>query len=213
MLSRHVRRPVTDTNIGMLPVELILRAFNDSIEARATCAELLAPSIVATSELMSSVLIRDSRILVCGVGSSCIPAQLFTTLLLSQSGRERPALPVILLDSHVSTLTAIEISYGAAEIYARQIQTLGRPQDLLLLYSPLGRHPALLHAVQAAHERNMHVVCLNGGDGGELSHLLGDDDVEVCIPATADHLVLDLHMLITQILCSLIEEHIFGEST
>lgn len=197
----------------MDPVEKAIRLFHHSIETRATYGEALALQLASAAELLVSTLVSDSRLFVCGHGNSLVTAQQFATLLLNQGSRERPALPVLMLDTNSATLTAISQSYGFAEIFSRQIQTLGKPNDLLVIYSTTGNPQTLINALQAAHGRGMRVLCFSGHDGGNLAQLLDRNDLEIRIPVVEEFLILEMHLLATFILSELIDDTLFGGDT
>lgn len=190
-------------------VEKIIRLFHRSIAAKADHGEMLAPQLADAATLLSSTFVNGNRILLCGFGSSAINAQHFATVLLNQHSRERPGLPAQLIDAG-TTMAAIGQSYGASEVFARQIRALGQAGDLLMIYSTTGNPQSLVNAVQAAHERDMRVLYLGGNDGGHLAQLLGSDDIEILVPVESEFLVHELHILITFILCELIDDHLFG---
>jgi D-sedoheptulose 7-phosphate isomerase len=195
------------------PVEKAISLFHQSIATRAEHGEMLAAQLADASELLSTALLNDGRLLVCGYGNSSLQAQYLVTLLLSQHQRERPALPALLLSHCMATLTAIGQHYGPNDLFSRQIHTLGQTNDVLVIYTATGNPQSLLNAVQAAHERNMRVLCLTGREGGHLSQLLENDDLDIQAPVSPDFLVNDIHQLMTAILCELIEDRLFGQLT
>jgi len=190
-------------------VEKIINLFHRSIAARAEQGEALAPQLADAATLLASTFINENRLLLCGFGNSAINAQHFATILLNQHDRERPGLPAQLLDSG-STMAAIGHSYGASEVFSRQIRALGQSGDLLMIYSTTGNPQSLINAVQAAHERGMRIIYLGGNDGGHIAQLLGSDDMEILIPAESEFVAHELHLLITHILCDLIDDQLFG---
>ena len=96
------------------------------------------------------------------------------------------------------------------EVYAKQIRALGQPGDVLLAVSPNGRSTSLVQAIQAAHDREMQVIALTGGDGGNMTALLARDEIEICIPSADESLVYDAQLLVLHCLCDLIDYQLFG---
>jgi D-sedoheptulose 7-phosphate isomerase len=191
-------------------IEKIISLFHASIEARASHGEQLAYQLAGTAELMASTFVNDGRVLLCGNASAAISAQHFATALLNQGSRERPGLPAQLLDTNSALLTAIGQSYGANEIFSRQIQALGRNGDLLVIYTATGSSQNLINAVQSAHEKNMRVILFSGNDGGHVAQLLDASDIEITAPVTSEFLTHELHLLMSFILCDLIDDYLFG---
>lgn len=194
----------------MDPIEKIISLFHASIEARASYGEHLAYQLAGASELMANTFVNDGRVFLCGHGAAAISAQHFATALLNQGSRERPGLPAQLLDANPALLAAIGQSYGEHEIFSRQIQALGRSGDLLVIYTATGSSQNLINAVQSAHEKNMRVILFCGDDGGHVAQLLDASDVEITAPIASEFLTHELHLLMSFILCDLIDDHLFG---
>jgi D-sedoheptulose 7-phosphate isomerase len=123
---------------------------------------------------------------------------------------ERPGLPAINLNNDGSTLSAICEDNNFVDALAKQIHALGQPGDILLLMTPHGRSSSLIQAIQAAHNRDMTVIALNGGDGGDITALLSPDEIEICVPSDDHHLVHHAQLLVLYALCDLIDYQLFG---
>ena len=67
-----------------------------------------------------------------------------------------------------ATLTAIANDTQFEQIFAKQVQALGQEGDVLLVMSIGGNSRNILNAIKAAHDRNMLVIAMTGGDGGDL---------------------------------------------
>ena len=192
-------------------IEKIISLFHASIEARASHGEQLAHQLASASELMANTFVNDGRVLLCGYASAAISAQHFATALLNQGSRERPGLPAQLLDANPALLAAIGQSYGVNEVFSRQVQTFGRSGDLLVMYTTSDSSQSLINALQAAHEKNMRVILFSGNDGGHVAQLLDANDIEIRAPVTSEFLTHELHLLMSFVLCDLIDDHLFGE--
>lgn len=190
-------------------VEKIIGLFHRSITARAEHGELLAPPLADAAQLLATTFVQEKRLLLCGFGSSSINAQHFATVLLNQHERERPGLPAQLLDSGPA-MAAIGHSYGPSDVFSRQIRAQGQAGDLLMIYSTTGNPQSLVNATQAAHERGMRIIFLGGNDGGHVAQLLNSDDLEILVPESSEFAVHEMHLLITFILCELIDDQLFG---
>ncbi len=184
--------------------------FSDSIDAQIRAAEELPPYIAQAAELIVHSLVNEGKILVCGNGGSAAVSQHFSSELLNRFERERPSLPAIALTTDTSTLTSIACDYSYNEIFSKQIRALGQPGDILLLISASGQSPNLVQSIQAAHDREMHVIALNGMDGGNCARLLQPDDVEIRVPNQSVTRIQEVHLLILHCLCDLIDEYLFS---
>jgi len=194
----------------MDPIEKIISLFHNSIEVRASYGEQLAYQLAGAGELIANTFVNDGRILLCGHASAAITAQHFATALLNQGSRERPGLPAQLLDSNAAALAAIGQSYSASEIFSRQIRALGQEGDLLVMYATTGSSQSLINAVQVAHEKNMRIIFFSGNDGGNAVQLLDANDVEIRVPVASEFLIHEMHLLMSFILCDLIDDYLFG---
>jgi len=191
--------------------EKIIALFRDSIEAHANHGEFLAPLVAAAGELAVNALVQGRQLLVCGQAASAVNAQYLAMTLLNQGARERPGLPAQLLDGNATLVSTISQSYGVNEIYARQINALGREGDVLVVFTTADVAQSLVNAVKAAHRIGMSVILFSGGDRGPVAHLLDGDDIEIRVPVAFDPLVHEMHMLMSSGFCDLIDDSLFGE--
>jgi D-sedoheptulose 7-phosphate isomerase len=145
------------------------------------------------------------KLLACGNGGSAADAQHFVAELLGRMGPERRSLPAVTLSVDPSAVTAIGNDYGYEQVFARQVEGLGRAGDVLLAISTSGRSPNVLRAIRAARAKGMRVVVLAGQDGGG-DPLLGECDVDIRIPSANTQRVQELHMAALHAIC----EHVDG---
>jgi D-sedoheptulose 7-phosphate isomerase len=182
----------------------VRRHFDESI-ATKQAAIVLAPVIVDAAALMTRSLLEDGKILSCGNGGSAADAQHFSSELLNRFELERPGLPAVALTTDSSTLTSIANDYAFLEVFAKQVRALGQPADVLLAISTSGNSENVVRAIHAAHERGLRIVALTGRDGGAIAGVLGDDDIEIRVPAERTCRIQEVHLLIIHCLCDLID--------
>jgi D-sedoheptulose 7-phosphate isomerase len=196
------------------PSILIARVRNDFKQSIQTTSEImdeLAPLIVTAAVQMSTALLSEHKILACGNGGSAADAQHFSAEMLNRFERERPGLPAIALTADSATLTAISNDYRFEDIFAKQIRALGQEGDILLAISTSGNSANVNVAVEAAHEREMTCITLNGRDGGELSSVLAGDDVDICVSGPSTARIQEVHGIVIHCLCDLIDYQLLGE--
>ena len=140
---------------------------------------MLPPLLEHASTLMVNCLINDNKIVCCGNGGSAALAQHFTSELLDKHDRDRPSLPAMNLSSDATSISAIANNSSFNEIFSRQVLALGQPGDILLVITSSCKSNNVVQAVQAAHERNMTVIAMTGGNGGDVASLLSADDFEI----------------------------------
>ena len=190
--------------------ERIQSLFNQSIQTKIEALPLLIEPIRRAAHLIVGRLLEGSKVLSCGNGGSAGDAQHFSSEMLNRYERERPGLPAIALTTDSSTVTSIANDYDFSLVFARQVEALGQPNDLLLAISTSGNSGNVNNAVQSAHEREMSVVALSGRDGGELGKLLTPGDVEIRVPSDVTARIQETHLLIIHCLCDLVDQHLLG---
>jgi D-sedoheptulose 7-phosphate isomerase len=184
--------------------ERVRQHFLDSIAAKQAAIGL-APTIAAAAALMTRALLEDGKVLSCGNGGSAADAQHFSSELLNRFELERPGLPALALTTDSSTLTSIANDYSFVEVFAKQVRALGQPTDVLLAISTSGNSENVLRAIHAAHERGLRVVALTGRDGGKIAEALGNEDIEIRVPAERTARIQEVHLLAIHCICDLID--------
>lgn len=188
----------------------VLQTFHTSAQTKLEVAQIVAPCVAEAAAKLGDVLLTGHKILACGNGGSAADAQHFAGEMLNRFEMERPELPAFALGGDIATLTAIANDYSYDEIYAKQIRALGQSGDALLAISTSGNSRNILQAVAAAHDRAMSVIALTGNDGGNLSRMLSDDDVEICVASTVTARIQEVHILVIHCLCDLIDRQLLG---
>src|SRR5215210_4478385 len=146
----------------------IQQQFFDSADLKYAAAEILSRPIAdAVSALVGSIT-GGGKVLACGNGGSASDAQHFAAEFIGRFERERPGLAAIALTTDSSILTAIGNDYAFEVVFAKQVQALGNPGDVLLAISTSGNSANVLAAVEAAHAKEMTVIALTGRGGGKM---------------------------------------------
>jgi len=108
-------------------------------------------------------------------------------------------------------LTSIANDYSYEQIFSKQISALGQQGDILLAISTSGKSANVNRAIDAAHDRDMHVVALSGKQGGEMATRLAPDDIEIRAPSESTARIQEVHLLIIHCLCDLIDHQLLGQ--
>ncbi|ODN42670.1 phosphoheptose isomerase [Piscirickettsia litoralis] len=193
-------------------IERIEQQFHESIAAKEQALAELPTIIAGAAALIVQALIDGHKVLTCGNGGSAGDAQHFSSEMLNRYERERPELPAIALTTDTSTLTAIANDYDYNQVFSKQIRALGNSGDILLAYTTSGNSKNILTAIQAAQERDIKVIAVTGRDGGEVSKMLSEEDLEVRVAADKTARIQETHLLITHCLCDAIDNTLFGNS-
>lgn len=194
----------------MDPIERVNAIFAESIQRNAAAADAQAAPIASAAQRIVNSLLGGGKVLSCGNGSSAADAQYFAAQMQHRFDRERPGLPAVALSADPAILTAIAADEGFSEIFAKQVNALGHPGDVLLAMSTDGAAGNMIAVVEAAQERQLQIVALTGRDGGEVAARLRATDVEIRMPATETARVLENHRLVIHCLCDLIDLQLMG---
>ena len=189
----------------MSPLERIEQHFSASIAAKQHTLEAVGAHIVQAAQLIHERLQSGNKLLICGNGGSAADAQHFAAELVNRFEIERPGLAAIALTTDSSTLTAIANDYAFARVFARQVQALGRPNDILLAISTSGDSPNILAAMNVAQQMGLTTIALTGRGGGAMARQLTGDDLEIRAQATVTARIQEVHILIIHCLCDLID--------
>ncbi len=169
--------------------------------ARLT-AERLGPDIARAHEMVRDTVRRGGTLFFCGNGGSAADAQHLATEYVVRYMRNRAAYPAVALTTDTSLLTAAGNDLGFEQVFARQVEALARPGDLLVIHSTSGNSPNVLRAAEAARGRGVAVLAFSARDGGALRALA---DHSVVVPTARTDRAQELHLCIEHLICELVE--------
>jgi D-sedoheptulose 7-phosphate isomerase len=170
-------------------------------------ANVLATDIALAVALVRETLQAGGRLYFCGNGGSAADAQHVATEYVVRYARKRRALPAVALTTDTSLLTAAGNDLGFEEVFARQVEALVTPRDLLVIHSTSGNSPNVVRAARAARSAGAKVLALLARDGGEVRSLA---DLAIVVPTDRTDRAQELQICIEHIICELVEQE-WGE--
>ncbi len=184
---------------------IIHRNFAEHLQTIELACEALAEPIREISQLLAQSLANGGTLFWCGNGGSAADSQHLAAELVGRFKKNRRALRSIALTTDTSVLTCVANDYSYDDIFARQVEALGRPGDVLIGISTSGNSVNVLRAFKAAKEMDLMTIALLGKGGGPCKDLA---DHALVIPSDSTARIQEAHILIGHILCELIEQEL-----
>jgi D-sedoheptulose 7-phosphate isomerase len=181
-------------------------AIRDSIATKQRLLERCLPDLEALCAAGARCLRGGGKILLCGNGgSACDAAHAAAELVGWFEDKRRPGFAAIALGHETPTTTAIGNDAGFEQIFARQVQALGRPGDLLIGISTSGGSKNVVRALEQAKAMGITRAVLISERGGPLADL-----AEVCIrvPARETPRIQEAHLLCIHLFCAALESDV-----
>jgi D-sedoheptulose 7-phosphate isomerase len=166
----------------------------------------LLEEVEQAARMMEAAIRSGGKILIAGNGGSAADAQHIAGEFVSRFHFDRPGLPAIALTTDTSILTAIGNDYGYERVFSRQVEALGRPEDVLLAISTSGNSKNILMALEAAKKLGIKTIGLTGSPGGKMAV-----ECNLCLkmPSTETPKIQEGHILVSHIMCGLVEAQMF----
>ena len=148
------------------------------------------------------------KVLFCGNGGSAADAQHLAAELAGRLKLDRPGLPALALTVNASVLTAVANDFGYDEVFARQVEALGRTGDVLVGISTSGSSRNVVRALEEARGRGIVTVALVGGEGGSM---VAASDIAVRVPVTGTQHVQEAQIAVGHAICEIVEAEMFPQ--
>jgi len=189
----------------------IQQQFFDSADLKYQAAEALTRPIADAVQAVLGCITAGGKLLACGSGAAAADAQHFAAQLVGCFERDRPALAAIALGADGALMSAMAEEADASQLYVKPLRALGNPGDILVALSATGQSPAVLAAVDAAHDQDMTVIALTGRGGGALGARLAETDVHICVPHDRAVRIQEVHQLALHCICDAVDLQLLGE--
>lgn len=175
----------------------------DELARVVNASKALGDGITSLAGRYAEVLRSGGTIYFCGNGGSAADAQHIAAEYVVRYARKRRPLAAVALTTDTSILTAVGNDFGFEAIFARQIEALCAPGDLLVLHSTSGRSANLLAAARVARGMGVGTAAFLGVAGGELAGLV---DEAIVVPSDSTGRIQVLHLALEHVIVELVEE-------
>jgi D-sedoheptulose 7-phosphate isomerase len=187
--------------------KVILEILEDSIATKRDCIETNIDTISRTVDMLAACFTAGCKILIFGNGGSAADAQHLAAEFVNRFQIERPPLPAIALTTDTSILTSISNDYHFADVFAKQVEALGRKNDIAWGISTSGNSANVVKAVKSARKLGMATIGMTGR-GGELA---GCADLVFTVPSDIAARIQESHITLGHILCDLLERKLYSD--
>ena len=181
---------------------IIAERFTDHLDVFGKTMEQM-DVIQLMAERCKEALKSGNKVLFCGNGGSAADAQHLAAELIGRFQKERRSLASVALTTDTSILTAVANDYGYEEVFARQVEGLGRSGDVLIGISTSGNSANVVKAALKARDTGMHTIAFTGEGGGKLKDIC---DITFAVPSKVTARIQEMHIMVGHIICELVEE-------
>ena len=181
---------------------VVQEALDASIALHQRMRSLDLSAVVRAADAILDAYAAGGKVLTFGNGGSAADAQHFAAELVGRFERDRPGMPAIALTTDTCTLTSVANDYGFDRIFARQIEALGRSEDVAVAISTSGESPNVIEGLREAAARGMRTIALTGRNGGPLGAMA---EIHINVPHDITCRVQEVHMTLLHAICGIVE--------
>ncbi|AWB67050.1 phosphoheptose isomerase [Saccharobesus litoralis] len=164
---------------------------------------VLAPQISQLTQRCYQALQQGGKILFMGNGGSAADSQHLAAEFVVRYKKERRALASIALTTDTSILTAGGNDYGFNQVFARQVEALAKPEDIVIGITTSGQSPNINLALEAANNIGAYSVAFTGRDGGAVKDIA---QLSLIVPSDVTAHIQEAHIFIGHYICEAIDE-------
>ena len=187
-----------------LTVAEILREASTLLE---TVRGFAPAQVLLAADMLVSALKSRNKVLVFGNGGSASDAEHLAAELVGRFARDRQGWPAVSLTADSSVVTASGNDYGFDQIFARQVEALGRQGDIAFAISTSGKSANVIAGLEAAERGGLRRIALTGRDGGLLGRAA---ELQINVPHDSVPRVQEVHRTLLHVICELVERELAG---
>ncbi len=181
----------------------IIAGLKESIRVKEELLKSRVEVIIEIAEVIVKALKDGGKIILFGNGGSAADAQHLAAELVGRFKLERKGLPALALSTNTSILTSVGNDYSFAQVFARQVEALGKPEDIAVGISTSGRATNIIEGILAARNKGILTIGLTGAGGGKLVEVV---DLAFIVPSSDTPRIQEAHITVGHLICQLVEE-------
>ncbi len=188
----------------------IIAGLKESLRVKEELLKSQVEVIVKIVEAIIRALKDGGKVILFGNGGSAADAQHLAAELVGRFNLERKGLPALAFSTNTSILTSVGNDYSFAQVFARQVEALGRSEDVAIGISTSGKAANVIEGILAAKAKGIFTIGLTGGEGGKLSEVV---DLTLIVPSLDTARIQEAHITVGHLICQLVEEELINEGT
>jgi D-sedoheptulose 7-phosphate isomerase len=177
------------------------------VKRKSLQSEELINDIAVTAKRIISAYRNGKKVLLAGNGGSAADSQHLAAELVNRFGFDRPGLSALALTTDTSIITSVGNDSGFDQVFARQVHALGSEGDIFIALSTSGNSANLIEALKICRAKKILTIVLSGETGGKMADMC---DICIRVPSVETPRIQEVHILIGHIICSIVEEELFG---
>ena len=184
---------------------LIPNLLQRSIETKTLCKTQCSDTAEQSALMIADKLKAGGKLMICGNGGSAGDAQHLAAEFVATLDHNHPrkAYAALALTTDTSFITAYSNDFGFEGIFARQIDALGQPDDILLAISTSGNSKNIVNAMHAAKDKNIAIIAMTGETGGDMAALA---DILLNVPSRITMHIQECHIALGHAITARVEE-------
>jgi D-sedoheptulose 7-phosphate isomerase len=186
--------------------DTIRAAIEESVEVKTQLLAGLNTTLTRIAAAMAEAFRNGGKVVLFGNGGSAADAQHVAAELVNRFLLDRKPLPALALTNDTSVLTSMANDLGFDCVFARQVEALVQPGDVVVGLSTSGNSENVLQGLRTARECGATVVGFTGRDGGRLKEAA---DICFCAPSDNTPRIQEAHITVLHAICEAVERELF----
>lgn len=191
-------------------IKFLEESLKESADTKLQILRSCKEDIINASNIIAKSFKSNGKLMLCGNGGSAADCQHIATefVIRLSHNLQRPAMPAIALTTDSSNLTAGGNDIGFENVFARQVEGIGREGDILIGISTSGNSKNIINVIKKAKEKRIYTIGLLGCEGGLIKN---ETDMNILVPSSNVQRIQEGHITIGHIICEIVEMELYGK--